>query len=253
MNEMHEGNRACWNGWAEWWSKRRDKVGVWKKCHREPSLVLSPGELQYLADAKGKSVCVLASGDNEVAFALAGMGARVTSFDISEQQLAIAERKARSLGLELSFLRADVTDLRDIPDETFHLVHTGGGVGCWISDLCAYYSEAARILKVGGIFIVNEFHPVRILFSHEEPGPLKNYSNRGPFTYTSNEGFPGTEHHWTVADRLQAMIDVGFEIVKVEEHDGTAADEDPDEVPWDDDAPVVPRYLLVVGRKQAGR
>ena len=48
MNEIHEGNRDCWNGWAKWWHQRREKVGVWKGCHREPQLVLSPGELDSI-------------------------------------------------------------------------------------------------------------------------------------------------------------------------------------------------------------
>ena len=243
---MHEGNRACWNGWAEWWGTRREEVGVWKLCHERPELVLSPGELQFMSDLRDKKVCVLASGDNEVAFAMAGMGARVTSIDISEGQLAIAEQRSRLLGLDISFLRADVTELDDIPDETFHLVHTGGGVECWISDLPRYYGEAARILKPGGLFIVNEFHPFGALFSNETPWPLEDYSNRGPFTYTSNEGFPGTEHHWTVADRIQTMLDVGCELVSVVEHEGTSADHEREEKA---DDPRVPRYLLSVARK----
>ena len=24
MNDVHESNRACWNGWAKWWGRRRD-------------------------------------------------------------------------------------------------------------------------------------------------------------------------------------------------------------------------------------
>lgn len=100
---MHEGNRACWNGWAEWWWRRRERVGVWKLCHQRPALVLSTGELHFMRDIAGKSVCVLASGDNEVAFALAGMGAQVTSVDVSEGQLAIAAERARILGLNISF------------------------------------------------------------------------------------------------------------------------------------------------------
>ena len=262
MNEIHDGNRACWNGWAEWWGERRDKVGVWNRCHREPELVLSPGELEFIGDVQGKSVCVLASGDNEVAFALAGMGARVTSVDMSEGQLAIAEQRARTLGLDISFLRADVTDLTDIPDETFDVIHTGGGVACWISDLREYYAESARVLKSGGLFVVNEFHPFGVLFSNEEPWPLQDYSDRGPFTYTSNEGFQGTEFHWTVADRIQTMLDVGCDVVKVQEHDGTAADRDPnhsDQGAGNDDAakkvgaPKVPRYLLIIGSKPANQ
>ena len=260
MNEIHEGNRACWNDWAKWWAERRDKKGVWRKCHRDPTLVLSPTEMGFLSDVRGRDVCVLASGDNEVVFALAGMGARVTSVDISERQLEKAEERADTLGLSISFVRADVTDLSVLRDNSFDATHTGGGVAVWISDIQKYHAEGVRILKPGGLLIVNEFHPIGAMFSDEEPmGRLQDYSNRGPFTYTSNEGFPGTEYHWTVADHIQAVLDAGCFLLKVEEHDGTTADRIQDaldkqekhaDVQAEADAPRVPRYLLIVGRKR---
>jgi len=259
MNRIHESNRACWNGWAAWWGRRREEKGVWDRCHRDPTLVLSSGEMEFLADVAGKPVCVLASGDNEVVFALAGMGARVTSVDISEKQLEVAERRARILGLEVAFLRSDVTDLHEIATGTFDAVHTGGGTAVWISDLRTYHAEAVRILKSDGVLIVNELHPMRALFSDETPwNDLHDYSNRGPFTYTSNEGFQGFEHHWTVSDHVQSVLDAGCYLVKVEEHDGTAADETQDRLDAHTDrerggpkadVPTVPRYLLIVGRK----
>ncbi len=263
MNEVHESNRACWNGWAKWWGRRRDEKGVWNRCHRDPTLVLSPGEMEFLADVRGKSVCVLASGDNEVVFALAGMGAKVTSVDICEGQLEIAEERARTLGLDIAFLRSDVTNLAALADDTFDAVHTGGGAAVWISDLRKYYAEAVRILKPGGVLVVNEFHPFAPVLSDETPwNELNDYANRGPFTYTTNEGFKGYEHHWTVADHIQAALDAGCGLVKVEEHDGTTADQIQDELDAREekegrrseaDLPKLPRYLLIVGRKPSVR
>ena len=55
-----------------------------------------------------------------------------------------------------SFVRADVTDLSVLAANTFDLVYTGGHVAVWISDLSQYYAEAGRILRPGGLFIVNE-------------------------------------------------------------------------------------------------
>ena len=254
MNQAHEGNRACWNGWAPWWRERRDKVGVWSRCPSAPELVLSPGELRALGDIAGQRVAVLASGDNEVAFALAGMGARVTSVDISEGQLAIAAERAEKLGIEIAFLRSDITDCAMLDEGSFDLIHTGGGVAVWMSDLDAYMRETARLLKPGGMLLVNDFHPFAHLQSDETPWPLKDYFDRGPFSYTSNEGFPGSEYHWTVADRLQAVLNAGLTLTWVEEHDGTFSDLEAERVLDEidtDTAPKlhVPRYLLIVARK----
>jgi hypothetical protein len=49
------------------------------KAHQASPLVLTPAEILFLKDIDGKDVCVLGSGDNEVAFALAGLGGYVTS------------------------------------------------------------------------------------------------------------------------------------------------------------------------------
>ena len=62
-------------------------------------------------DCDGKRVAVLGSGGNQVVFALAGLGAKVTSIDISEQQIEVARGRAATLGLQVDFVRADATRL----------------------------------------------------------------------------------------------------------------------------------------------
>lgn len=94
-----------------------------------------------MGDIAGKRVCVLGSGDNQVACALAGMEARVASVDISQRQLDVAKRRAEELRLPMSFLRADVTDLSKIGSAVFDAVYTGGHVAVWVSDLNAYYVD----------------------------------------------------------------------------------------------------------------
>jgi len=265
MNETHEANRAHWNHLANWWGRKRDEKGVCNRCHRDPTLVLSPGEIQFLRNVRGKSVCVLASGDNEVVFALAGMGAKVTSVDISEGQLRVAEQRARILGLEIYFLRADVTELEQIGDGEFDFVHSGGGVWIWISDIRKYYAEAVRILKPGGLLIVNDAHPFSFLFC----GAIESdsYYNRGAFPYTTDEGRPACEHFWTVSDQIQAALDAGCDLLKVQEHEGTQGDRIQEELNRKEEElnrhdakeggrreahlPKLPKWLLVVGRKRS--
>ena len=91
---------------------------------------------------------MLGSGDNQVVFALAGMGAAVTSVDISE--IEAARSRAAALGLQIEFVQADVVDLSGLGDATFDAVYTGGHVAVCVSDLRRYYGEAARILKSDG-------------------------------------------------------------------------------------------------------
>lgn len=246
MNKLHEANRKEWNASSTWWQERTEERGIWKRCHQEPSLVLTSSELSFLTAMQGKTACVLGSGDNEVVFALAGMGANVTSVDISERQLEIASERASLLDLKISFLRADISDLNEIQSEQFDYVYTGGHISVWLSDIQKYYAEAVRILKEGYLFIVNDYHPFRRIwrdgskqFILEEP-----YFKRGPFEYKSDNGFSQFEFHWTVADHVQALLDAGCELLKMEEF----GDDNDD---WNEtELKGLPQYMLLVGKKK---
>ena len=248
MTENHEANRAFWDRSAGWWKENEDKRGLWKKCHKVPTLVLSPAEMSFLKGIEGKTVCVLGSGDNEVAFALAGMGGKVTSVDISERRLQIAQERADALGLKLTFLRADVTDLSDLKDNAFDLAYTGGHMSVWISDIWKYYAEAVRTLKPGGAYIVNEYHPIRRMWIDAEgPEPRYSYFDRGPHKYRSDEGTPTFEYHWTVADHIQAVLEAGCSLLKVDESGEKVDDAFFMKINLDK----LPASLLIVGRKNA--
>jgi len=77
---------------------------------------------EFVGDLHGKRVCVIGSGDNYAAFALAGLGATVTSTDISEQQLEVAAHRAHILGLDIHFIRCDAADLAPASAVGFDLV-----------------------------------------------------------------------------------------------------------------------------------
>jgi SAM-dependent methyltransferase len=247
MNELHEANRRNWDAAATNWIQQTDPTGRWRRCHREPGLVLDDRELHWLGDVAGKRIAVLGSGDNLVAFAIAGMGARVTSVDISESQLATAGQRAEELGLAIEFVRADVTELHDLATGSFDLVYTGGHIAIWVSDLRKFYREATRILKLGGLLIVSEYHPFRRIWkaTKDRLELESDYFHRGPYSYDA----PGGKCHefqWTVNDYVTSVMGAGCELLTVEEF-GSGSDGD-----WEL-APVagLPRVLLVVGRKRS--
>ncbi|MCU0611829.1 MAG: class I SAM-dependent methyltransferase [Candidatus Eisenbacteria bacterium] len=246
---QHEANRAMWNAQATAWARGTDARGLWRRCHQDPSLALCPTERALLGTIAGRETCVLGSGDNEAVFALAGMGALVTSVDISDAQLDIARARAESLSLEVRFVRSDVCILTDLADESFDVVYTGGHISVWISDLRRYYAEAVRILRPHGLFLVNDYHPTRRMWHDSQgPAPAHRYFDRGPYRYVSEEGLPQYEYHWTTTDHVQAMLDAGCTLVKIEE-DGEGEEEGAHAamVPAD-----LPRSLLLGGRKMGG-
>ena len=131
MNNMHDCNRRHWNKAAEWWERLRDKDELWQRCPNEPELGFAGGALRLIREIagniSGKDVCVVGSGDNYAAFALAGMGANVTSIDISEQQLEVASKRADQLELPITFVQADAAHLEPVGNAAFDLVCSSNG------------------------------------------------------------------------------------------------------------------------------
>jgi SAM-dependent methyltransferase len=252
-NPMHSANQHRWELGAAQWGKRADTRGLWQRCPTEPELVFCPKLLERLSRIAGKRVCVLGSGDNQAVFALAGLGALVTSVDISQPQLDIAANRAQQLGLTITFTQADVTDLSAIPDATFDIVYTGGHVAVWVSDLQTYYREAARTLAPGGLFIVDEYHPFRRIWkdSTDRLEIGTDYYHRGPHEFELDDDIlaPGKgdlntyEFNWTIADYINAMLLAGCTLQEVHEHGQDAES-------WEG-APLqgLPANLLLIAQK----
>lgn len=251
-DQHHEANRRRWDAGSALWARRADTRGIWRSCHLDPTLALHSAELKWLKDVGGKNVAVLGSGDNQVVFALSGMGARVTSIDISEQQLDVARSRAAALALNVEFVQADVVDLSCLGDATFDLVYTGGHVAVWVSDLRRYYREAARILQPDGLLIVSEYHPFRRVWKRSSKLQIEfNYFDRGPhrFEVARDVLYPAPgeleqfEFHWTIADYISAILASGCELIHADEF-GDTVDE------WEG-APMagLPLAILLVGRR----
>jgi len=222
MNEIHEANRAHWDAAADGWRELRDEDGVWRRCHKEPALAFDGQALEIIREFAGSlagmDVCVIGSGDNLAAFALAGMGARVTSTDISDRQLSVARERARELSLEMTFVRCDAAGLDPLPGDAFDLVCSSNGFLVWIADPARVFSAVRRVLKPGGHYIFYDVHPFQRPWA-DRRSPIemeKPYSETGPYRY-EEEGQVTYEFHWTLGQILNALIGAGLAIRKLSE------------------------------------
>ena len=213
MNNMHDSNRYYWNKAAEWWERLRDKDELWPRCPNEPELGFAGGALRLIREVagniSGKDICVVGSGDNYAAFALAGMGANVTSIDISEQQLEVASKRADQLELPITFVQADVADLKPVGDAEFDLVCSSNGFFVWIADLHAVFNEIYRILRPGGHYVFYDIHPFQRPWK-DQTRPIeveKSYWETGPIEDKQHGTF---EFKWTLADLLNPLATSGF-------------------------------------------
>jgi len=110
--------------------------------------------------------------------------------------------------------------------------------------------ESDGVLRPGGLFVVNEYHPIRRMWLESDgPAPRHRYFNRGPYEYRTAEGHRQIEFHWTVADHIQAVLDAGCALAGAEEYGEEEEREDYSRsVP-----PTLPTYLLIVAAKTGVR
>lgn len=244
MNEFHDANQQRWEQHAERYQYLRGDT--WQQCIVDPTLGLERETLKLLDRFIGrlvdKNVCLLASGDNYAAFALAGLGAHVTSVDFSQRQLQIAAKRAKKLKLTIEFIHADVIDLHPIDSNQFDLVCHTNGVMVWIATPTAFYAEAHRILKPNGIFLSYDIHPFqRPWTNYPEPFHMyKPYFKTDPINHPYHPGtdqfydqpddlpphirqdlIPAYNFHWTISDLLNALIACNLELLHIREEPAT--------------------------------
>lgn len=223
MNEIHEANRRSWNANAAYWQQLRDRDQLWRQCTQQPAVAFQGQALeliqQYVPTLTDKRVCVIGSGDNYAAFALAGMGAAVTSVDIAENQLAVAQERAQFLHLKMTFVRADAADLASLAAESFDLVFSSNGFYVWIADVPAVCRQIFRILRPNGYYIFYDVHPFQRPWDrpwdHEEKRQLtmvKPYRASGPM---QDEGDSHYEFHYTMADLLNGLAASGLRLCQL--------------------------------------
>ena len=98
MLDVVEKNRRNWEEYSKKYQAFNLSERILERLKQNPQSAFDPlvwKMLQkYAPELKGKRVCVPSSGDNNAALAFALLVAKVTSCDISENQLAAAKAAA---------------------------------------------------------------------------------------------------------------------------------------------------------------
>ena len=158
-NEITDQIKAFWNETSdsEWYRSLRTEERI-SRLQEKPESAFHPAVYElirkYLPELKGRRILLPSSGDNHAAFALAMMGAHVTSADISERQLENASSIAERLHLEIEFICDDTMKLSHIRDQAYDMVYTSNGTLSWISDIDSMNRNIYRVLKTGGYSVI---------------------------------------------------------------------------------------------------
>src|SRR5690606_39098957 len=118
-------NREAWNrqsrGGSRWCTPvTHGEIEAAQRGHWSGNLAPNkPVPAEWFGDLKGKEVLCLASGGGQQAPILAAAGAKVTSFDNSDEQLAKDKFVADRDSLDLRIVQGDMADLSAFTDKSF--------------------------------------------------------------------------------------------------------------------------------------
>jgi SAM-dependent methyltransferase len=168
------------------------------------------------------------------------LGARMTGLDFSPAALAEARRLAAGTGAAVDFVEADVYDAPAVlTPGGFDLVYTGVGALCWLPDIRRWAQVVAALLRPGGRLFLRECHPMLWTLDDtrpdgtlaveypyfERPEPTV-FQEQGTYVATEQTFTHTVTHEWNhgLGEVVTALLDAGFELTMLVEHDSA---------PWD--------------------
>lgn len=164
MTSRAEGlasNRALWDEWtgvhetSEFYDLATFKLG---------GVRLRDWEIDEVGEVAGRDLLHLQCHFGMDTLSWARLGARVTGADFSERAVALARDLAAELDTDAHFVCSDIYGLPEALEDTFDIVYTSRGVLGWLPELEPWAQVIAHFLRPGGVFYVNEIHPITLVF-----------------------------------------------------------------------------------------
>jgi SAM-dependent methyltransferase len=219
----------------------------------------------WLGELKGRRVLCLAGGGGRESAAFAVLGARVTVFDLSEEQLAQDRRAAAHYGLEVETIRGDMRDLSPLDGAGFDIVSHSYSLN-FVPDARAVFRQVARVVRRGGLYRLMCANPF-VMGASTKDWDGRGYALAAPYLDGAPVG--GTDEEWVYerAGREQVrppreyrhglgtlvtgLAEHGFRLLRASEDE--SIHQKPDAVPgtWDHFVSIVRPWLTFLSRYDA--
>lgn len=229
MTDPFSANRQLWEEWAalhpgtEFYALEGFKQG---------DVRIRDYEVDHVGDVSGKDLLHLQCHFGIDTLSWAWLGARVTGADYSENAIATATALADELGLDARFVCSDIYKLPDVLQGDFDVVYASRGVVGWLPDLPAWMKVAASFVRPGGIFYLNEVHPVagvwddsdeatdlRLLYPYFEGREPIVFATEGSYADRTASIEQEVEYAWmhSLGEIVTSAIEAGLRIELLEE------------------------------------
>jgi ubiquinone/menaquinone biosynthesis C-methylase UbiE len=246
-------NRAAWDAIATAYQEERygERFGgrlMW-------SWRASEDDLHVLDTVRGKRAIVLGCGGGQDVVALSKMGAVAVGIDQSSEQIAYAMKHAANAGAaNASFVECAVEDLSRFDDASFDLavsIH----VLDYVERIDGALTEAARVLKPGGVLTIAVKHPFDVRVDGEGGPPYRIWTSYWTREHDWSWEFKAAmgrfrSYFRTISEWFDLINDAGFTIerlIEPKEDHLTKADGDELDDRW---MALMPYTLVIKARKR---
>lgn len=162
QQEMSLENESAWNqnNYLALLNRYGNPADIVEKIIENPKWRLHPF-YKYMRDVRDKNVLHLMGSNGVKGVAIALLGGNVTVVDFSKENQRYATELAEAANVSLNYVVEDVLKLSDkLPGDSTDIVLMELGVLHYFIDLIPLATVINNLLKVGGTFILHEFHPV---------------------------------------------------------------------------------------------
>lgn len=216
-------NQRLWNEWSG------DFQALWNANTANEELPPAPSPFapdapggaqpDILASVEGKEYVELGCGGGQGSVGTAQLGAKtVVGVDFSGEQLRHARQLRNFYGVDAQFVKGDITDL-PLADDRFDVASSEAAFQM-VEQLDEALLEARRVLRDSGVFVLSVPHPIYENLNVDTRTFERDYFNSNQRDITINEEYESTMIVFdrTVADLHNALVDAGFEVRRLIEH-----------------------------------
>lgn len=255
MDEIARYNQARWKALADADALfTRPKLNLNLDSARQ---MIDSGD--KLGEVAGKNVLCLAGGGGQQSAAFALLGANVTVFDLSEEQLDRDAQVAEHYNLAIKTVQGDMRDLSQFEDASFDVVNHAYSIN-FVPDTTVVFRQVARILRTGGIYHLNFANPF-IMGIEQKDWNGKGYVLKEPYlngariSYDDQDWVYNRNEHETIENPIEyrhnlsvvlnGIIGNGFIIFHVSDNRDMYADENAAPTTWEHFVAFAPPWLSV--------
>ena len=190
--EKEKRNELAWNSGAyqAWINRFGSPKEAASKLMESPEKKLGVLLKYFGEDVKSKKIMNLLGSNGYKAVALSLLGAEATVVDFSEENQRYALELAEAAGVAIRYIHSDVLKLpREELSGDYDVVFMENGILHYFMDLKPLFEVAAKLLKKGGIFILQDFHPVstKLITSRGTTANIRKHKVTGDYFDTTLE------------------------------------------------------------------